>query len=171
MPDLILRGAVAADTYTLIAQIGDLAALPQTRDVLAPLALWQAHADVLLQHSGKRGLVLAPDDEPAQAQPLFSHLDLVGVQFPSMVDGRGFSIAYLLRTRLGWAGELRAIGPLVRDQLQPLSRVGFDSMALREGQDLHAALASLKDFSAPYQGSADEARPLFARAPLESSHV
>jgi uncharacterized protein (DUF934 family) len=29
----------------------------------------------------------------------------------------GYSQAYLLRTRLGWSGELRAIGDVLRDQL------------------------------------------------------
>lgn len=171
MSELIVNGAVVADTFVRIAAVEDLAQLPVDQDVLAPLSVWQAMPERLIDRAGRRGLLLAPDADPTQAQPFFSRLDVIAVEFPSMVDGRGFSLAYLLRTRLGWRGELRAVGPLLRDQLQMLARVGFDAMNLREGQDLHAALSSLRDFSEPYQGSADEARPLFARASLESSHV
>jgi uncharacterized protein (DUF934 family) len=171
MSELIVKGAVVSDTYVRIAGVEALAHLAAGQDVLAPLSIWLASPELLMDRGGRRGLLLAPDADPAQAQPFFSRLDLVAVDFPSMVDGRGFSLAYLLRTRLGWRGELRAIGALVRDQLQPLARVGFDAVSLRSGQDLHAALASLRDFSAPYQGSADEPRPLFARHDLEHSHV
>jgi uncharacterized protein (DUF934 family) len=94
---------------------------------------------------------------------VFAQIDMIAVDFPKFADGRGFSIAYLLRQRLGFTGELRAHGPLLRDQLYYLKRVGFNAFTLREGQDLHAALASLNDFSVPYQGSVDEPRPLFAR--------
>jgi uncharacterized protein (DUF934 family) len=97
---------------------------------------------------------------------------MIAVDFPKFADGRGFSLAYLLRQRFGFRGELRAHGPLLRDQLYYLKRVGFNAFTLREGQDVRAALASLNDFSVRYQGSVDEPRPLFARAPhQERPHV
>ena len=51
--------------------------------------------------------------------------------FPSFRDGRGYSQAYLLRTRLGWRGELRAVGDVLRDQLYFLHHCGFDAFLLR----------------------------------------
>jgi uncharacterized protein (DUF934 family) len=171
MSDIIVRGAVVPDTFITVDSLEALASVSARQDVLASLAVWQAAPEALIERSARRGLLLAADADPAAAKAFFKHLDLLAVSFPSMTDGRGFSLGYLLRTRLGWRGELRAIGPLVRDQLQPLARVGFDAMSLRAGQDLHAALASLRDFSAPYQASADEPRPLFARTELEHTHV
>jgi hypothetical protein len=35
---------------------------------------------------------------------------VIAVNFPKFADGRGYSIAYNLRARLGYTGELRAIG-------------------------------------------------------------
>ncbi len=69
----------------------------------------------------------------------------------------------LLRTRLGYAGELRAIGDVGRDQLYYLARVGFDAFRLPDARDPEAALASLDAFTVRYQGSVDDPLPLFRR--------
>ena len=64
-------------------------------------------------------------------------------------------------------GELRAIGDVLRDQFFYLTRCGFDALQPRAGRysrtELEAALSSLRDFSAPYQGAADQPDPLFRR--------
>jgi len=85
------------------------------------------------------------------------------VSFPVFTDGRGYSIARLLRDRHGWTGELRAVGDVLRDQLFALARCGFDSFALRAGQDVQASLAAFGDFSVRYQSATDEPMPLFRR--------
>lgn len=74
-------------------------------------------------------------------------LPLISVLFLAFTDGRGYSTARLLRARYGYGGELRAIGDVLRDNIFYLSRVGFDAMALREGEDAQAALAAFSDFS------------------------
>lgn len=112
--------------------------------------------------SGEFGLYLNPDDEPEHAQSWFKRVALIAVRFPVFSDGRGYSTATLLR-RLGWQGELRAVGDVLRDQLFYLSRVGFDSFAIREDRSAHEALAALNDFSERYQGAADQPLPLFRR--------
>ena len=53
----------------------------------------------------------------------------------------------LLRTRHGFAGELRAVGDILRDQLYFLNRCGFNAFELREDQDLEAALAAFTDYA------------------------
>ena len=132
--------------------------------LLLPLALAESQAARVRAHAGGRlGLVLAADDEPARAVPFFPHVTLIGVQFPKFTDGRGYSTAVLLRTRLGWRGELRAVGDVLQDQLYALRRVGFDSFALRSGRDPQAALAGFTPFSGAYQGSVDDPRPAYAR--------
>jgi uncharacterized protein (DUF934 family) len=56
---------------------------------------------------------------------------MIRVEFPSMGDGRGFSIARRLR-ELGFAGRLRAAGPLIADQFAAARRVGFDEVEVPE---------------------------------------
>jgi uncharacterized protein (DUF934 family) len=108
-------------------------------------------------------LRLEPADDPALAAGRLAGLARVEVNFPSAADGRGYSIARLLRERHGYAGELRAVGDVQRDQLYYLARVGFDAFLLREGEDAEGALAALHDFSEAYQASAAQPQPLFRR--------
>ena len=68
-------------------------------------------------------------------------------------DGRGYSTAALLRQRFGWDGELRAIGDVLIDQLIYLSRVGYDSFALRDDQDIAIGLKQLDLFTVTSQNS------------------
>ena len=96
-------------------------------------------------------------------------LDLSGVtridlQFPKFTDGRAYSQAFLLRRRLGFAGELRATGDVLIDQLVQMQRTGFDVAVLREGVDASSAQRQFERFAGFYQGSAVETRPHFAQA-------
>jgi uncharacterized protein (DUF934 family) len=108
-------------------------------------------------------LRLEPSDDPAGAADRLAGVARVEVNFPAFTDGRGYSIARLLRERHGYQGELRAVGDVQRDQLYYLSRVGFDAFLLREGEDPEGAIAALRDFSDAYQSSAAEPQPLFRR--------
>ena len=104
---------------------------------------------------------LEPADDPASV-PL-EGVARVEVNFPKFGDGRGYSIASLLRTRYGYRGELRAVGHITRDSLFFLESCGFDAYELREGEDPHEALASFEDFSDSYQSSVARPVPLFRR--------
>jgi uncharacterized protein (DUF934 family) len=132
-------------------------------NLLVPLALARAQAERVCTQGTNLGIVLAPDDDPADAVPFLPHLALIGVQFPKFTDGRGYSTAVLLRTRYGWKGEMRALGEVLQDQLFALRRVGFDSFALRADRDPQAALQAFAPFSDTYQGSVDQPLPAFAR--------
>ncbi len=109
-----------------------------------------------------RAVMLEPGETLA---PLLEHIDdipLVLVNFPTFMDGRGFSYGRELRER-GYRGELRAVGHFMRDQLTYLSRCGFDAFQFEDEQELEDALASLADFSEYYQASVDQPEPLFRR--------
>jgi uncharacterized protein (DUF934 family) len=86
------------------------------------------------------------------------------LQFPKFTDGRAYSQAFLLRRRLGFAGELRATGDVLIDQLVHMQRTGFDVAVLREGVDASAAERQFERFTGFYQGSAAGTQPLFAKA-------
>ena len=174
MSEIIKSGRVQADEWTVLrlAEGDDPAAvaLPAGR-VIVPLAVWQAQRAELLPkaEAGVLGVWLAGNEDPTALAADLSALPLIAVDFPKFADGRGYSIATLLRTRHGYTGELRAIGDVLRDQFFFMLRCGFDVLQPREGKyttpQLEAALASLKDFSEPYQGAVDRPQPLFRRQP------
>ena len=92
---------------------------------------------------------LEPSDDPATVS--LEGVSRVEVNFPNFGEGRGYSIARLLRERRGYRGELRAVGHITRDLLFFLERCGFDAFELREGENPREALASFDDFSHSYQ--------------------
>jgi len=108
-------------------------------------------------------LVLEPTDDPALLAGALAEVRVIAVNFPKYSDGRGYSIARLLRERYGYQGELRAIGVVARDHLRAMAQCGFDTFELREGEDAQAALAAFGDFSEAYQASAAQRVPLFRR--------
>jgi uncharacterized protein (DUF934 family) len=80
-------------------------------------------------------------------------IEFIGINFPTYTDGRGFSLAWSLKREYGWAGELRAVGDVLIDTVNYLSRCGFNSFVLKDGHDPHLALNALKLFGQPYQNT------------------
>ena len=144
---------VADDPWALVRDLD--AELPSGLLIL-PMEHW-------LQNPQKQGVWLGPDDEVESLKPWFGQLPLIALDFPSFRDGRGYSQAYLLRTRLGWAGELRAVGDVLRDQLSHMRQCGFDAFAVREDKSAEDALKGLAGMSVLYGRSVIEPRPLFRR--------
>ena len=138
-------------------------AVPPAGDVIVSLAQWQAQKAALLARGGRIGVWLANTDDPANVAADFGHFALIAVDFPHFTDGRGCSIARLLRERYGWSGELRAIGYVIRDVVFYFSRCGFDAFDLKAGEDAQAALSAFGDFSEAYQTSVERPQPLFRR--------
>lgn len=157
MATLIKNKRIAPDNWQLLkpAADGGMPDMPLTGDWIVPLAIWNEQRSQLSQRSGKNGVLLENTDDPRVLAPDFDKLALIEVSFPKFTDGRGYSIARLLR-RLGWKGELRAVGDVLRDQLFYMTRCGFDAYALREDQDAQVALTAFSDFSAPYQPAIDD---------------
>ncbi len=153
MPQLIKHGELVADEYTLLREVTMPDALPDAAPVIVPVSFWRGHRALLVAR-GDAGVWLAPDDDPAQIATDLRLLPVVAVDFPAFTDGRGYSIARLLRERFGFRGELRAIGDIQRDQLFYLREVGFDAFAVRDNQEVLDALFGFHDFTDAYQNSA-----------------
>jgi len=151
-----VEGAPAHDPATVAVPAGKF---------IVPLSLWLVQREVLAARTaaGEIAVWIAPDERPETLKGLLDQFPLIAVDFPKFTDGRGYSIAYNLRTRLGWTGELRAIGDVLRDQLFSMQRVGFNAYAVRADRDPHDALKGLSDFSETYQASVDQKVPLFRR--------
>jgi uncharacterized protein (DUF934 family) len=122
-----------------------------------------AQREALLSRKGRLGVWLGSHEDPALIADDLAHFELIAVDFPQFADGRGYSIARLLRERYHWNGELRAIGDVFREPLFYLSRCGFNAFALRPGEDAQAALCAFDDFSEAYQVSVERPQPLFRR--------
>lgn len=108
------------------------------------------------------GLVLEADQPPSAIEVDLSQLQLIVINFPVFMDGRGFSSARELRER-GYTGEIRAGGNFIRDQLHYLKRCGVNAFEFENEDELEASLASLEDFSEAYQADVHQKDPLFRR--------
>ena len=113
----------------------------------------------------EKTLQIANDAELADivASGALQGVERIELHFPKFTDGRAFSQAVLLRRRHGFAGDLRATGDVLIDQLVQMARSGFTSAVLAEGLSAEAAERQFARYSAFYQGDAQEPRPLFAR--------
>ena len=87
----------------------------------------------------------------------------VDLNFPNFTDGRAFSQAYWLRRRRGFAGDIRATGDVLIDQLVQMQRTGFSSAVLRAGVDAADAQRQFERFGGYYQADALEHHPHFAQ--------
>lgn len=164
MPSIIRNGKVVADNWLAVDTVDGT--LPQPLpdgDLIVPLALWLAHRDALIGRGGRLGIRLEGHDDPEPIAQDIGYFDLIAVNFPQFTDGRGYSLARLLRERFGYRGELRAVGDVLRDNLFYLSRCGFNAFELADSEDPAAALAGLDDFSDGYQSSVERPQPLFRR--------
>ncbi len=166
MRKIIKDKAIVNDDWNLFklaeGETADSVTVPAGKQIV-PLAVWLAQKTTLATRGAEIGVWLASDERPEQLKEDAAALPLIAVDFPTFADGRGYSIAYNLRARLGYTGEVRAVGDVLRDQLFYMSRVGFNAFATREDRSIEDALKGLSDFSDAYQTSWDQKTPLFRR--------
>ena len=165
MHKIIKDKAIVADDWSVLklaeGETPESVTVPAGKQIV-PLAVWLAQKPVLAGRADI-GVWFAPDERPETLKDDVAGLTLIAVDFPNFADGRGYSIAYNLRARLGFTGELRAIGDVLRDQLFYMQRVGFNAFATRPDRSIEDALKGLTDFSDVYQTSWDQKTPLFRR--------
>ena len=142
--------------------------IPASGKIIVPLSVFIARKNELVTRISKGEIGVWIDTHELIAdltgnQPDLNTLPIIAVHVERFADGRIFSLGTLLRSRYGYKNELRAIGDVLRDQLFFLKRSGFDSFLIRADRSAEEALASLKDFTDPYQGAVDEPKPVFSR--------
>lgn len=113
--------------------------------------------------SGNGVLVLANDVNALEVN--LNGITQIDLHFPAFTDGRAFTQAYLLRRRRKFAGDIRATGDVLIDQLVQMHRTGFSSAVLREGVDQADAHTQFARFSGFYQADAVNPQPHFAEQP------
>ena len=120
-----------------------------------------AHTDYQSPAEGSPGLLVLANDVNALDVNL-DGITQIDLHFPAFTDGRAFTQAYLLRKRRKFAGDIRATGDVLIDQLVQMHRTGFSSAVLREGVDAADAQRQFERFPGFYQGDAVNPQPLFA---------
>lgn len=99
------------------------------------------------------GVRLAPDDDALALGPWLDRLQLVTIEFPTFADGRGYSQARRLRSRLGFAGEIRAVGDVRPDQVPFMMRAGIDAFDFASPPDDELLHRALSRYRTSYQPS------------------
>lgn len=151
MTKLLKSGAFAADAFQNLA---DEAPLPEGA-VIVSLARFEKERDQLIARNTPIGVRLKSDENPTRLGEDVNRLSLVALEFPKFRDGRAFSWARLLRTRLNFKGEIRAVGDFLYDQVSYQHRVGFDAWEVPDHFTLEMFQQALAEMTNVYQPAAD----------------
>ncbi|HEY2836010.1 MAG TPA: DUF934 domain-containing protein [Rhizomicrobium sp.] len=143
--------------------LSDDAPLPEAGGAIVSLERFRRDRDQLIARNAPIGVRLRSDQSPELLGEDVHRLSLVALEFPKFRDGRAFSWARLLRTRLGFRGEIRAVGDFLYDQIAYQRRVGFDAWELPEGFTNETFQRALSEITEVYQPSADGRRTIAAQ--------
>lgn len=116
-------GGFGADEWTL-AEAEQ--AVPEG-PAIVPLERFVAERDSLVGRNAPLGVLVEAGEPIDDLVPLLDRVALVVLPFPKFVDGRSSSKARVLRERHGFAGEIRATGDVLIDQMPLMRRCGFDA--------------------------------------------
>ncbi|PXZ00315.1 DUF934 domain-containing protein [Commensalibacter melissae] len=99
------------------------------------------------------GVLLPCDQDIEHLRPYLEKLSLIVLEFPSFKDGRAFSQARQIREHLKFTGELRAIGHILPDQYQFLTRVGFTTILIPDNANIASWKDNRQHFTIGFQSS------------------
>ena len=148
---LVKNGRTATDPFIAVA---DGEALPATPAIVSPKRFTAEKAG-LLARGVPLGVKLETGDSPEELGQDVHRLAVVVLHVPHFKDGRAYSWARLLRTRLRYTGEIRVSGHVLKDQLAFYARVGVDAFELPHAFPLAEIHAALHEISDVYQPSVD----------------
>ncbi len=154
------NGAAATSCVDPFVSVADDEPAPDG-DVMISFARFQADGDVLLGQDRRVGVRVGPDDAIEALAYDLPRIAVVALVFPKFRDGRAYSTAMVLRTRLGFAGELRAVGEVLLEQAPFMIRCGFDAFEPADGADAEQWGRAARRFRHVYQRAADDREPAF----------
>jgi uncharacterized protein (DUF934 family) len=162
-PRILRKGSIVEDDWIVLqdglAEQREGEAEDPAGGMIVPLPRWRSERAALLSAGTALGVLLPNTEDVEAVYPEIGDRPLVALQFPTFADGRALSQAVVLRTRLGFTGELRAIGDITRDLVFWLGRCGFDAIVPRLDQDLEACRLALVELRVSYQAAADGRTP------------
>jgi len=137
------RGGFLQDSWVYIS---DDAEIPErNQDIIVSLPHWRVNAITLTKRKGRLGIFVKPDDSFEKGSDNLSGLSLISISFPKFSDGRGYSQARMLREQFGFAGEIRARGEVLMDQIPLMMRCGIEAFEVTH----EATIAALKAGTLP----------------------
>ncbi len=147
--------------------------IPTDGPVCVSLERFKAEKDAILARNGDIGVRLSEADDALELTDVIDRLSLVEVTFGKYTDGRGYSQAQLLRRRLQFKGEVRAIGQVLRDQMDQMARCGIDSFVFEptSGEASNVVEDAISDFTYAYQRTSGATVPIFERRHAASKTV
>jgi uncharacterized protein (DUF934 family) len=116
--------------------------------------------DAFLDQSNATAVRIEAGEDARKLLPFLDRLALIEIDFPAFGDGRGYSAAQILR-EAGYAGEMRASGDVLVDQVAYMRRCGFDALAPNAPIDSKVMEASLSRYDDVYQGTTDARAPIW----------
>lgn len=136
MTKIYANGAFTEEAWVRLEADETLPAHPfadgQRRKV--SLARFLADPAAVIAAGDDAAVVIAAGEDVQQLEPHLGRLPRVLVEFPKFTDGRGFSAARILREQLGYAGDIRAIGDFILDQIPLMRRCGVSSFEIVKPQ-------------------------------------
>jgi len=129
------REGFVADKW---AFLGDEAPVPTEGPVVVSLKRWLAERETLSTRLSPVGVAVEASADAQAHLPDLADRPLVALSFDKFADGRSFSYARILRDRLKFGGDLRAIGDVLIDEIPLMLRCGFDSFDVTNAPTLRA---------------------------------
>jgi uncharacterized protein (DUF934 family) len=162
MPTLIkLEGGAFVAVENAFVSVADEDAIPAQGGVILSLARFQTDGAALLDEGRPVGVRIEPAERVEDLAYDLPRLALVAPAFPKFRDGRAYSTAALLRERLGFKGEVRAVGDVLREQAYEMVRCGFDAFEPADGATPEQWAKAARIFRHVYQAAADAVPPAF----------
>lgn len=157
MPLIINRQWAPTDPWTLSEPdaLHGFGFLDPTSPVWVSWDAYDEHRALFDGRQGQLAIVINNDMDLSLLVADLPALSMIAIPFPHVADGRGFSLARLLRQTYGFDGQIRAIGDVSRDRLQFMERCGFNAMALPDTEKMDDILTAFSDITQPYQRSTD----------------
>ncbi|HJO97999.1 MAG: DUF934 domain-containing protein [Rhodospirillales bacterium] len=150
---VLLKGDQAAQDPWI--RVADEDPVPDGASALLTYDRWRRDRDRLVLRNAPLGIILHSEQSPLPIADDLPRLGLVALEFPKFTDGRPYSHARLLRQRLGYRGEVRAVGNVLRDQLLFMRRCGFNAFELPDGADVGEWCSAFDEISVFYQPAAN----------------
>lgn len=149
---LIKNNRVGEDTWIYVDDDTDL---PVSESVIVSLHRWRDEQDTLSKRNAPLGIRLRSDQPPSEITDNLDRFDVIALDFPAFTDGRAYSYARLLRERMGFSGEIRAVGNVLRDQLPLMQRCGFNAFEVAGTVIGEKWLAVFQEINVVYQPTGD----------------
>jgi len=152
----------ATEIENAFVSVVDDEAVPQGADIIVSLSRIKAEGEALLASGVRVGVQIEPAEAVEDLAELLPRLALVAVAFPKFRDGRAYTSATLLRQRLGFNGEVRAVGDVLREQAYVMTRCGIDAFVPADGSSAAEWSRAAGHFRHVYQTAADGRTPAHA---------